>query len=424
MKDILIKNCDIVHADGVQAGMDILVHGGVVEKTGKRITGGASRVIDGEGLYAFPGFCDLHSHLRDPGLTHKEDIVTGTKSAAAGGFTTVCCMPNTNPPVDSVETVRYILDKADAAGFARVLPVAAITKGLKGGVLTDFAALARAGAIAFSDDGMPVQDDDVILAAMRLAKKENALLMLHEEDLKNRGSGVANAGQYAEQAGLSGIPNAIEDSMTARDLYYAQKTGARIHLCHVSTEGSVELVRRAKKNGVHVTCETMPHYFSLTDECVVGGDPNTKVNPPLRSARDRDAVIAGIVDGTIDAIATDHAPHSESEKNTSFADAPFGLIGFETAFSLLVTNLYRTGRIELRDIARLLAAAPCSILGIAGGRIGENERADITLCDMEKKYTYQKNDVVSKAKNSPFFGSELLGAVMVTIAGGKVTYDR
>ncbi|MDL2236681.1 dihydroorotase [Christensenellaceae bacterium OttesenSCG-928-K19] len=422
MEKILIKNVTVINADETLYAQDILITNGIIEEMDEGISAQADKVINGEGLYAFPGFCDLHSHLRDPGLTYKEDILSGACSAAAGGFTTICCMPNTKPVVDSAETVAYIIEKAKKTGLARVLPVAAITCGMAGKELTDFSLLKNAGAVAFSDDGLPVQDDEVILQAMKTAKELGVLLMLHEEDLQNRGGGVANAGENAEKAGLPGISAAIEDSMTARDLYYAQKLDARIHICHVSTEGSVELVRRAKKNGVKVTCETGPHYISLTDEEILSKNANTKVNPPLREEKDKEAVVAGIADGTIDVIATDHAPHSEEEKAVDFEKAPFGLIGFETAFSLAVTNLFKAGKVELQGIARLMSKTPCEIIGVDGGVLKKNARADIAICDVEEKYTYQKEHIVSKAKNSPFLGRELFGKVVYTIAGGKIIY--
>ncbi len=421
---ILIRNVYIVNAGGVLPKSDILVEEGKISKIGTGLTSSVSKTIDAEGLFAFPGFCDLHCHLRDPGFTHKEDIATGTKSAAAGGFTSVCCMPNTKPVCDAPKIVKYIAEKAQKEGFTQVLPIACITKGMKGKQLTDFSALKAAGAAAFSDDGLPVQDNELIRQAMLQAKEQDVLLMLHEEDLKNRGDGVAHDGENAKKAGLSGISRAIEDAMTARDLYCAMQIGARVHFCHVSTIGSIELIRRAKAAGANVTCETGPHYFSLTDAAILTQDPNTKVNPPLREEEDRQAVIRGIADGTIDAIATDHAPHHAEEKSQGFLSAPFGLIGFETAFALAVTNLYRTGKLELSAIARLLSAAPRNILGIGGGEIAEGEQADIAICNIADAYVYQERDIVSKAHNSPFIGQKLYGKVRYTIAGGCITYGR
>ncbi|MEA5003333.1 MAG: dihydroorotase [Christensenella sp.] len=421
---LLIKNVTVCNADNMEAGVDILLGGGIVKEMGKNIQGKTDRVIDGQGLYAFPGFVDLHCHLRDPGFTHKEDIVSGTKAAAAGGFCAVCCMPNTKPVADSVETVAYMIKKAQEAGFCEVLPVASITQGMQGKELTDFAALIRAGAVAFSDDGLPVVEDDMILAAMDKAKELGTFLMLHEEDLEMRGQGVVHDGENAKRAGICGIPRAVEECMTARDIMYAERTGAHIHICHVSTEGSVELIRRAKSRGVHVTCESGPHYFSATDEMILDKNPNAKMNPPLREERDRQAVCRGIADGTIDAIATDHAPHSKEEKAVGIEQAPFGIIGFETAFALAVTNLVDVGIRDWKDLARLLSERPNALLKRKGGRIAAGMPADIVLCDVREKYIYSEKDIVSKAKNTPFLGTELCGRVKMTIGGGKITYDR
>lgn len=423
---ILIKNVTAVNADGKLPNVDILVDGERIVELQKGTDVRAERIIDGTGLYAFPGFCDIHCHLRDPGFTNKEDIVSGTKSAAAGGFTTVCCMPNTKPVTDNPQTLEYIINKAQMEGFAQVLPVGCITEGMKGKNLTDFEALKTAGAIALSDDGKPVEDDGVIIEAMEKAAALGIPLMLHEEDLKNReqAGGVANEGENATKAGLAGIPNAIEDTVTARDIFYAQKTGMPIHICHVSTAGSVELVRRAKAAGAKVTCETAPHYFSLTDAEVVDGNPNAKVNPPLRSEADRLAVVAGIQDGTIDAIATDHAPHTAREKSKGFKLAPFGLIGFETAFAAAVTHLVQPGKVALEDIVRLLCVQPREIIDVEGGKLAKGAVADIVLADTASIYTYQREDIVSKAENTPFIGKKLQGKIILTINKGRITYDR
>ncbi len=421
---LLIKNVKICNADEIKQDIDILLDGGVVRKMEQNIKTKADRVIDGRALYAFPGFLDLHCHLRDPGFTHKEDIVSGTKAAAAGGFSAVCCMPNTQPVADSAETVQYMIKKAREAGFCEVLPVASITRGMRGSELTDFAALLDAGAVAFSDDGLPVEEDELILAAMNKAKELDTFLMLHEEDLAMRGAGVVHDGQNAKKAGICGIPRAVEECMTARDIMYAEKTGAHIHICHVSTQGSVELIRRAKKRGVRVTCETGPHYFSATDEMIFDKNPNAKMNPPLREECDRQEVCRGLADGTIDAIATDHAPHGKEEKAVGIERAPFGIIGFETAFALAVTNLVNTGIIDWKALARLLSQAPHTLLGRRGGKIAEGMPADIALCNVREKYIYSEENIVSKAKNTPFIGAELCGRIEMTIRGGKITYDR
>ncbi len=422
--DMLIKNIEIVNSYGIQNNTDIYLLDGKIEKIGKDLHVATQTIIDGSGLYAFPGFCDLHCHLRDPGLEYKEDIVSGTLSAAAGGFTTVCAMPNTKPPVDNKTLVEYVAKKAKEEGSIEVLPVACITKGMRGDKLTDFKKLISAGAIAFSDDGMPVEEDEIIKAAMQKAKECDALLMLHEEDLEARGKGVAHEGEVSKKLGLEGIARSVEERLTARDLYYAGQIGAKIHVCHVSTKGSVELIRRAKAQGINVTCETGPHYFSLTDAEIYTNKANAKVNPPLREETDRLAIIAGIEDGTIDAIATDHAPHSEEEKKLEFALAPFGLIGFETAFALAITYLYKKKAVGLPGIAKLMSSKPREIINIGGGAIEEGVEANIAICDIDSSYIYKKEDVVSKAKNSPYIDKKLYGKVIYTILGGKIVYDR
>lgn len=421
---LLIQNITIVNEEGIFLPADILIEGGIITDIKPGLTVPGAEIIGGSGLHAFPGFVDLHSHLRDPGLTHKEDIMTGTRAAAAGGFVKVCAMPNTVPVTDNAEILSYIKGQAQKAGYADVLPVASITQGMEGKYLTDFKALKKAGAVAFSDDGLPVADEKVLHKAMVQAKKTDALLMLHEEDLEVRGEGVANAGANAEKAGLPGIPAETEESLTARDIAIAEQTGARVHICHVSTAGSVWLVRNAKKRGVDITCETGPHYFSLDDSVLLKRSANTKVNPPIRSKADVAAIIEGLCDGTIDAIATDHAPHSEEEKSKDFILAPFGLIGFETAFALAITHLHVGRGIPLFDIARWLSAAPCRILGIRGGRIMVGEPANITLCDVSHTYIYLKENIISKSKNSPFIEEKLTGSVKMTIRDGSIIYDH
>lgn len=422
--NLIIENIDIINEDKIEKNKNILIEDGIIKSIGEGASKKGIRIIDGGGLCAFPGFCDMHSHLRDPGFTAKEDIVSGTLSAASGGFTAVCCMPNTKPVCDSREITEYIINKADNEGYAVVYPVASITCAMKGQELTDFESLMEAGAIGFSDDGLPVMDGPLIRSAMSKAKGCGALLMLHEENLELKEDGVVHKGKSAMRAGLPGIPREVEDTMTARDVAYAAATGAKVHICHVSTKGSVDAVRRAKSVGADVTCETAPHYFSFTDEEILTGNPNAKMNPPLREEEDRQAIIEGICDGTIDVIATDHAPHTSAEKAAGILKAPFGIIGFETAFALAVTNLVNTGKISLNDLARLLSAEPRRRLGIEGGAIKTGEVADLTICDIQAPYVYRREDIISKAKNSPVIGRELYGKVLLTICEGSITYDR
>lgn len=422
--NLIIENVNIVNENKIEKNKNILIEDGVIKSINEGASKKGIRIIDGAGLFAFPGFCDMHSHLRDPGYTAKEDIISGTISAAAGGFTSVCCMPNTKPVCDNSEIIEYIINKSDDEGYAVVYPVASITCGMRGQELNDFNALLKAGAIAFSDDGLPVMDGTLIRSAMTKAKGCGALLMLHEENLELKEDGVVNKGKNAARAGLPGIPREVEDTMTARDVAYAAATGAKVHICHVSTKGSVDAIRRAKSVGANVTCETAPHYFSLTDEEILTGNPNAKMNPPLREEEDRLAVIEGICDGTIDVIATDHAPHTSAEKAAGILKAPFGIIGFETAFALTVTNLVNTGKISLTDLTRLMSSEPRRRLNIEGGEIKAGEVADLVLCDINQPYSYRREDIVSKAKNSPFIGKELYGKVLLTICEGSLTYDR
>lgn len=424
--DTVIKNVNIADPFGKHLQMDIGIEDGRIISITEDLGDAAEipEAIDARGLWALPAFADMHCHLRDPGYTHKEDLITGSRSAAAGGYTDICCMPNTNPPLDSAALIRDVIRRSEKAAV-RVHPVGCVTRGMKGQRLTDFAHLRRAGAIAFSDDGFPIAKMEVMIEAMEQALETDSILMVHEEDLVMRGSGVAHAGPAALRAGLEGIPRSAEDSMVSRDLYIARTNGGRLHFCHVSTQGAIRMIAEQKKEKLgNITCETAPHYFSLTDSEVASRDARMKVNPPLREESDRIAVIEGLRDGTIDAIATDHAPHSDEEKARSFEDAPFGMIGFETAFPAAITHLYRPGILPLFRIAELMSTNPRRILGLPGGKLEPGEPADIVLCDVDTPYTYSRADIVSKAHNSPFIGRRLYGRVMKTILGGRVIYDR
>lgn len=414
---LLIKNGTIVRT-GRRA--DIWIRDKKIEKIAPDIRETADRTVDAEGLHIYTGFTDMHCHLREPGQTRKEDILSGTRAAAAGGFTQICCMPNTTPPVDTPDAVRYILSRERVV---KVSPVACITRLQKGEELTDFAALHEAGAIAFSDDGLPVGDSGVMKKALKTARHTGVRLLLHEEDLSLRADGAANEGACARAAGIKGIPKSAEEVMTARDIILAEETGCPLHICHVSTSGSVRMIRDAKKRGVLVTCETAPHYFSLDDSAVSTGNPNMKVNPPLRSQEDVRAIRQGIADGTIDAIATDHAPHAEEDKAGGFMKAAFGLIGFETAYSLGMMYLVHAGLITEQRLELLMSVRPREILGL-GGELEEGETADITICDPEQEYVYDLSSVVSRSKNSPFLGRKMVGRVCYTIVDGGIVYDR
>jgi dihydroorotase len=399
ISDLTIKNARL--ADGGDL-VDISVAGGVIEKIcpagghGKS----ASETIDARRNYIAPGLVDLHVHLRDPGLTHKEDIASGTKAAAAGGITTLCCMPNTEPCIDSPEVIRYVLDQTAHCG---VLPVGAITKMQKGESLTDFAALKKAGAIALSDDGRPVESESLMREALIKAKENDMLIMQHCEDLS-----------------LSG--NESEDKITKRDIDLAGDVGARLHICHISTKKSAGYVSGAKLRGIKVSSETCPHYFVLTEDDVLKYGANAKMNPPLRSLEDREGIIEAIKSGVIDCISSDHAPHSENEKQAGIN----GITGLETAFALGVTYLVKPKHITLGKLIELMATNPAKIIGIdkQKGTIEAGKAADFVIFDTEAKFTFDKNNSLSKSRNTPFHGFELYGSVLYTIAGGVVVYQN
>ena len=417
---ILLKHATIVNNDGVVKS-DVLIEDGIIKRIYPKIDRPDATVIDCAGKAVFPGFIDMHTHLRDPGQTHKEDIESGSLAAIFGGFTTVCCMPNTAPPLDNADLMRYVREKSDQANNAEVLPIGCVTIGQKSEQLCDFEAMKAAGAIALSDDGVPVSDGALMLEALKLAKKLKLPILSHSEDKSISAGGVVNAGINSEKAGLKGIPRTAESAAVARDVLLAEEAGASIHICHVSTEQSVEIIREAKKRGVHVTCETCPHYFAATDGEILSHNTNAKINPPLRTDKDVEAIIEGIKDGTIDVIATDHAPHHADEKSRDFAHAPFGSVGLETAFSLAYTFLVRTGRISLSDLSRLMSYTPSRVLGLTDrGRIEVGARADIAIIDIDAEYVVDVNKLKSKSKNSLFGGWTVKGKIIQVIAKGEV----
>ena len=417
----VIKNATVVSpADGLNGANDILIENGRIAAVGQNLSG--DREIDAAGLYAVPGLVDMHVHLRDPGQTAKEDILTGCNAAAAGGVTSLLAMPNTNPAADSPETVRYILDKAKEAK-ARVYMAASITKGLQGKEPTDLQALRDAGAIGLSDDGRPVLQTKHLREAMTRAPELGMTVVAHCEDLSLAEGGKINEGAVSEALGVRGIPAAAEDCGTAREIALAAADNVPVHICHVSTRTSVALVRDAKRRGVKVTAETAPHYFSLTEQALMGRDADFRMNPPLRTAADVQAIIEGLQDGTLDAIATDHAPHTPEDK-ADFEKAPNGSIGMETSLAVGVTYLVKPGLLSFSQLIEKMSANPAKLLGIPAGTLAVGAPADIALVDLNREWTVDVDRLHGKSKNTPFKGMTLTGKVVKTFLGGEVVFDE
>lgn len=421
MKTLLIRQARILDpSKAMDMVGDILVEDGKIAAVAPKLDKKADEVIEAAGLVAAPGLIDMHVHLRDPGFTYKEDILSGCRAAAAGGFTAVAAMPNTKPSVDSPEVIRYILDKAEGAD-ARVYPIADITRGQSGGELCDFAALKEAGAVGISDDGHPVKNAKLMLEGIRAGKGYGLLPISHCEDMDIIGKGIIHKGWVSDKLGVPGMDRASEDSITAREIALADSIGCPIHIAHVSTKGSVALIRDAKARGVQVTCETAPHYTLLTHEALLNRDANWRMNPPLREEEDRLAVIEGLRDGTIDAIITDHAPHAAEEK-ANFETAPNGIIGLETCFAASYTSLVKTGVLSLMQLIRLMSTNPAELLGVPGGTLAIGEWADITLIDPQEEWTFTEADIRSKSRNTPFLGTTFTGKVKFTLLGGRITH--
>ncbi len=422
MASILIRNARIISpADGLDRVGCVRVRDGVVADIGEKLdpqTG--ETILEAEGKILMPGLVDMHVHLRDPGFTHKEDILTGCEAAAAGGVTAVACMPNTKPVTDSVETVRYILEKA-ASAKARVYPVGAITKGLAGEDLTDMAALKAAGAVAVSDDGRPVPTARLMRAGMEKAEAAGLLTISHCEDLDLIHGGIMHLGSVSRELGVPGMDRASEDAMTARELALAESAGTRIHIAHVSTAGAVGFIRSAKARGVRATCETAPHYFLLTHELLRKRDADYRMNPPLREESDVNAIREAVADGTIDCIVTDHAPHAASEK-ADFEKAPNGVVGLETSFAASYTGLVKTGVISLNRLVELMSVNPARILGIPGGCIRKGCPADLAIADLNQVWTVEPKALHSKSKNTVFKGMTFTGKIVCTLCGGEIVY--
>ena len=422
---ILIKNGRIINpADGMDKVSDMLVEGGIVKEISQNINTSADKVIDANKMWVTPGFIDLHVHLREPGFEHKETIATGSRAAAAGGYTTVCCMPNTKPVTDNIEVVEYIRIEAEKNGVVNVLPIGAITKGQEGNELADIECIYKAGICAISEDGKSVMNAQLLKEAMIKAKELNIPVLSHCEDRSLVKGGCMNEGAHCESLGLKGISNDSEDVIVARDIVLAESTGAKLHLCHMSTKGSIELLNEAKLRGVNVTGEITPHHFTLSDEAVDGKDTNTKMNPPLRSKDDVEAMRKALKDGVADTISTDHAPHSAEEKAKDYQAAPFGIVGSETSFALSNSVLVEEGYLTPSALIEKMSYNPAKILGIDKGDISVGKVADITITNPEKVFKIDKEKFYSKGKNTPFDGYEVKGSVEYTIVGGKIVFEK
>ncbi len=424
MRTLIKKGRILNPATNLDVVADLLIEDDKVSKIAENIETEADEVIDAEGKWVTPGFIDLHVHLRDPGFEYKETIETGSRAAAAGGFTSICCMPNTNPVIDSEIMVEYINLRAARGAVVNVLPIGAITKGQKGEELAEIGKMAKAGACAISEDGKSVMNAGLLKTAMNYSKMFNIPVLSHCEDKALVGGGVMNAGVQSQIMGLKGISNDSEDVIAARDIILAETTGAKLHLCHVSTRGSVQLLREAHERGVNVTAECCPHHFTLSDEAVTSYDANTKMNPPLRSNEDVEALRNALKDNTINVIATDHAPHSIDEKNCEYDKAAFGIVGLETAFALGETVLVEGGYLTPMGLIEKMTINPAKVLGIDKGDISEGKIADIAIIDPEEVYKIDASKFESKGKNTPFDGYEVKGKVLYTIVGGKTVFEK
>ena len=421
---ILFKNGTVIdYANKLEKKLDILVEGDKIAKIAENLNAEADQVIDCSGYIIMPGMIDVHCHLREPGGEHKGTIETESKSAVAGGFTTLCPMPNTNPTPDSAIVLEQIINRAKEVNLCNILPFSSVTKGEKGETLVDFKSQLEAGAIAFSDDGMPVENAAMIRQAMLEANKLGSFISEHCEE-KSVAAGCINAGYVADKLGVPGVLPEAEEIMAARDIVIAETNNLHTHICHISTKTTVDTIRSAKQRGVKVTCETCPHYYSFTVEEVLESGVNAKMNPPLREEKDRLAIIEGIKDGTIDCIITDHAPHAEEEKARGLEKAPNGIIGFETALGATITNLVIPGHISYQDMVRVMSYNPAKLLGIDRGEIAEGKVADLTIFDPNREYVYIKEKIVSKSKNTPWINKKLKGQVRYTVVSGRIVYER
>ena len=424
MEKILIRGGRVIDpANGVDCVLDLLIEEGRIAALGENLPQDGAKVIEAEGLVVAPGFIDLHCHLRDPGQEYKEDIISGTRAAAHGGFTAVCCMPNTSPVNDNAAVTRYINEKAETKGSGvHVYPIGAVSKGLKGVEMAEIGRMREAGIIAISDDGNPVVSSNLLRLAMQYAEHFGIFIMNHSEDKSLTEGGVMNEGFVSTKLGLPGITRAGEEVMIARDIIVAETEKKHIHLCHVSTRGGVQLIREAKARGVHVTAETTPHYIGATEDWVGDYDTRCRVSPPLREEADRLACIEGLCDGTLDCIATDHAPHHLDDKRCEFAMAANGISGFETAFMIANTVLVESGRLTLSQLIERMSSRLARMLGVPGGSLAVGTPADIVVFDPHKEVTVDASKFLSRGKNTPFDGKTYKGEIKLTLVGGRTAY--
>ena len=421
---LLIKSGRIVDpVNGTVSLADLLVENGKVALIERGIQTEADQTVQASGLVVCPGLVDMHVHLRDPGLTYKEDIHTGALAAARGGVTSVACMANTSPVVDTPEQITYVKEKAATGCGVHVYPIGAVSRGLKGKELTDFEALKSAGAVALSDDGCNIDDANLMRDALIRARRQGLTILAHCEDTNMVEGRAVNEGSVSRQLWLEGRPAIAEEIMVMRDAMLAEETHAAVHVCHISTAKAVDIVRKMKKKGIAITCETCPQYFTLTEDEILTQGAMARVNPPLRTEKDVKGIIAGLRDGTIDVIATDHAPHSAEEKARGLTRAPSGMVGLETSLAITLTQLYHTGKMELPDIIRRMTANPASILQIPKGRLSLGSDADITIFDPDEEWIVDPEEFASKGRNTPFGGWQAKGRVKYTIASGKVIYQ-
>ncbi len=418
---MIIRGGNVVLKDSVEK-LDILVEGDKIVKIAANIPANGSEEIDATGKHIFPGLIDMHVHLREPGFERKEDIESGCKAAVKGGFSQVCCMPNTNPSTDNKVVVSYIKSRAKEVNLCKVHPVGAISKGSKGEEMAPIAGMKKAGAVAISDDGVAVKNGRLMRLAMEYAKGFDMICLCHCEDKDLVDGGVVHEGLSSTIAGLKGIPRAAEDVIIAREISLAEGLNCPVHICHVSTYSGVRMIRDAKRAGVKVTAETCPHYFAATDEIIRTYDTFTKVNPPIREEVDKQAILEGLKDGTLDCIVTDHAPHHADDKNVEYDLAAFGISGIETSFGFAITYLYKAGVLTLPQLAERMSGAPARILKLDGGEIKEGGVADLMIADLDEKWVVEPEKFVSKGKNNPFKGYELSGAVKYTIVDGEIKY--